>query len=218
MNKLRILVADDHGLVRRGIRTLFQSRPQWEVCGEAATGLEAVEKTSQLKPDVVVLDINMPGLPGPEAVRRLRQASPASEVVVLTMDESPQMMRRMFEEDIRAYVFKSDFDTDLLDAVESTAHHRRFFTSRVSEAMYEELVTGRAETLPDRLPPRRLTARQAQVVRLLAQGKSNKEVGVALGIGERTAETHRSHIMRKLGLRSFSELVRFALRERIVDE
>ena len=106
----------------------------------------------------------------------------------------------------------------IADAVESTAHHRRFFTSRVSEAMYEELVTGRAETLPDRLPPRRLTARQAQVVRLLAQGKSNKEVGVALGIGERTAETHRSHIMRKLGLRSFSELVRFALRERIVDE
>jgi DNA-binding NarL/FixJ family response regulator len=212
MKKLRILVADDHDVVRRGIQAIFQARSDWEICAEAVTGQEAVEKTSRLQPDVVILDLNMPGLPGAEIAREIRRRSPLSEIVVLTMDESPGTMAALFRQDVRGYVFKSDLDSDLVAAVEAAARHQRFFTSKVAQAMYQQLtkgpVTGKEERMRSRLTPR-----QEEIVGLLTDGKSNREVGMTLGISERTVEAHRAHIMARLGMKSFSELVRYAVRE-----
>jgi len=216
-HKLRILIADDHDLIRRGVRALLHASPGWEICGEATSADDAVDKAGRLHPDVVVLDVSMPGMPAPDAVHRIREVSPKSEVVVLTMDESPLTMVQMFREEVRGYVFKSDLDTDLVTAVAAAARQERFFTSRVSQKMYQEMVKGRARHAEDLLRASPLTARQLEMVRLLAQGNSNKEAAAALGIGERTAEAHRANIMRRLGLRSFSELVRYAIRERLIE-
>lgn len=213
MKKLRILVADDHDVVRRGIRALLQGRADWEICGEAVTAQEAVEKSGRLAPDVVVLDVNMPGLPGAEVAREIHRRSPSSEIVVLTMDESSGTMAAMFRQDVRGYVFKSDLDTDLLAAVDAAARHQRFFTSKVSQIMYQQITKAPAGGIRDQRSDSRLTSRQQEVVRLLTDGKSNREVGMTLGISERTVEAHRAHIMSKLGMKSFSELVRYALRE-----
>lgn len=213
MKKLRILVADDHDVVRRGIRALLQDRGDWEICGEAVTAQEAAEKSNRLAPDVVVLDVNMPGLPGAEIAREIRRRSPSSEIVVLTMDESPGTMAAMFRQDVRGYVFKSDLDTDLLAAIEAAARHQRFFTSKVSQMMYQQITKGSIGGIKEPWAGTKLTARQQEVVRLLTEGKSNREVGMTLGISERTVEAHRAHIMGRLGMKSFSELVRYALRE-----
>jgi DNA-binding NarL/FixJ family response regulator len=215
MKRLRILLADDHDVVRRGIRSLLQGRSDWEVCGEAVTGQEAVEKSGRLEPDVVVLDVNMPGLPGAEIAHQIRTRSPSSEIVVLTMDETPTTMSAMFRQDVRGYVFKSDLDTDLLMAVEAAGKHQRFFTSKVSQTMYQQITKGASHTGREERRIAGLTSRQVEIVGLLVEGKSNKEVGMTLGISERTVEAHRAHIMTKLRMKSFSELVRYALREGI---
>jgi DNA-binding NarL/FixJ family response regulator len=217
MRPLRILVADDHDLVRRGIRSLFQARPNWKIVGEAVTNPEAVEKAKRSGPDVILLDVNMPGLSPIEAVRRLRSASPSSAILILTMDESAQTMRLLLNEEIRGYVFKSDFDGDLVKAVEEVGERRRFFTSKACQTMYEAL-GGQSTRHPggDRAVSW-LTPRQHEVIRLVAAGKSNKEVAQALGIGTRTAEAHRAHVMAKLGFKTFSELVRYAVREHIIE-
>src|SRR6266567_3027596 len=149
-SKIRILVADDHDLVRRGLRALFDAQPRFEICGEAVTGVEAVEKSKRLAPDVVLLDVNMPELTAPDAVRGILQALPKTEVLVLTMDESPQTMRDILKAGARGYVFKSDFDTDLLGAVEALSEHRHFFTSRASAAMYRDYIEAQG---PDKTPP-----------------------------------------------------------------
>ena len=214
--KLRILVADDHDVVRRGIRALLQSRADWEICGEAVTGEETAEKCGRLTPDVVVLDVNMPGPSGSEVARDIRRRSPSTEVVVLTMDESPATMAAMFRQAVRGYVFKSDLDTDLLTAVDAAARHQRFFTSKVSQMMYQQITRGGVLRAGEDPGLSDLTVRQRDVVRLLVEGKSNREVGRVLGISERTVEAHRAHIMARLGLGSFSELVRYALREGVV--
>jgi DNA-binding NarL/FixJ family response regulator len=216
MKKLRILVADDHDVVRRGIRALLQGRAEWEICGEAVTAQEAVEKSVNLAPDVVVLDVNMPGLPGAEVAREIRRRSPSSEIVVLTMDESPSTMAAMFRQEVRGYVFKSDLDSDLLAAVDAAARHQRFFTSKVSQMMYQQITRGVSPDGPDDRGASKLTPRQREVVRLLVEGKNNRQVGIVLGISERTVEAHRAHIMARLGLSSFSDLVRYALREGVV--
>jgi DNA-binding NarL/FixJ family response regulator len=213
MKKLRILVADDHDVVRRGIRALLDGRADWEICGEAVTAQEAIEKSGSLVPDVVVLDVNMPGVPGAEVAREMRRRSPSSKIVVLTMDESASTMAAMFRQDVRGYVFKSDLDTDLLAAVESAAKQQRFFTSKVSQMMYQHITKGPIGGTKEARNSSGLTGRQQEVVRLLAEGKSNREVGMTLGISERTVEAHRAHIMARLGMKSFSELVRYALRE-----
>lgn len=209
--KVRILVADDHDVVRLGIRALLERRPEWEVCGEAVTGPDAVEKTKRLKPDVVVLDANMPELPGADVARQIQAAVPGCEVVILTVDESPELMRDLLQAGARSYVFKSDLSTDLASAVEASSQHGNFFTSKVAQMMYQDYVR-RKPSASGGGTPRPLTSRQREVVRLLAEGKSNKEVASILGISVKTAETHRAKIMRNLQLRSFSELVRYAVR------
>ncbi|MGH9401533.1 MAG: response regulator [Terriglobia bacterium] len=216
METVRILIADDHDLVRRGIRALLQDHPTWEVCGEAATGRDAIDKAKRLKPDIVVLDANMPEVKGVEAAREILKQVPGVEVLILTMDESPQLMRDLLEAGVRGYVFKSDFDRDLVDAITSLSQRHPYFTSRVSQMMLEDYQKGKIRSRR-KTPPDSLTPRQCEVIRLLASGKTNKEVAAALGISVKTAETHRAVIMRKLSFHSFSELVRYAVSHNLTE-
>ena len=217
MRQVRILVADDHSIVRRGVRALLETHAGWKVCGEAATGAEAVKQAKKLRPDVAVIDITMPDLNGFEAARQIRTVAPQTEVLVLTVHESEQALREVLDAGALGYVSKSDLDLNLSAAIESLLRHKPFFSSSVSEMMLKRYLK---QDVPSKLPgtgPATLTPRQREIVRLLAEGKTNKEVALALGISVKTAETHRNNIMRKLQLRSFSHLVRYAVRHNLVE-
>ena len=214
---MRILVADDHDIIRRGLKALLTSRPGWEVCAEAKTGREAVTLAEQLKPDVVVMDISMPDLNGLEAARKIRKSVPKTEILILTLHFSDQLVREIVEAGVRAYIMKSDADRDLVAAVEALGNHRPFFTPRAADMLLDGFVRPHAAPDPEALVRNRLTAREREIVQLLAEGKSSKEVAVSLGISVKTAETHRANIMRKLELHSVSELVRYAVRNQIIE-
>src|SRR5580692_11034579 len=217
MKTLRILIADDHDLMRRGVKALLQSRAGWEVCGEAHTGREAVSKAEELKPDVVILDISMPDLNGVDAAKRIRKASPDTEVLILSVHYSDQLIRDILEAGVRGYIVKSDSDRDLVIAVETLANHKPFFTPRATEVMLTNFNEGKTKAdLPETMRDR-LTSREREIVQLLAEGKSSKEVASSLNISVKTAETHRANIMRKLQLHTVSELVRYAVRNQIVE-
>ena len=212
MSALRILVADDHEIVRRGVRVLLEARPGWRICDEAVEGRAAVEKAGRLKPDVVILDIGMPVLNGLEAARQIRKNSPRSEVLILTMHESEQVVREVLTAGARGYVLKSDAGRDLVSAVEALSRHETFFTSSVAEYVLQSFLDAR-EGQQDSSA---VTPREREVIQLLAEGRGNKEVAATLGISVRTAETHRTNIMRKLECHSFSDLVRYAIRNNII--
>jgi DNA-binding NarL/FixJ family response regulator len=214
---LRILVCDDHDIIRRGLKQLLTAHAGWEVCGEAKTGREAVTMAEQLKPDIVVMDLSMPDLNGLEAARRVRKALPRTEILILTLHFSDQLVRDIVEAGVRAYIMKSDADKDLVSAVEALSNHRSFFTSRAADMLLDGFRRPNAAPDPDTLLRSRLTSREREIVQLLAEGKSSKEVAVALGISVKTAETHRANIMRKLELHSVSELVRYAVRNQIIE-
>ena len=217
MKTLRILIADDHDLMRRGVKALLQSRAGWEVCGEAHTGREAVSKAEELKPDVVILDISMPDLNGVDAAKRIRKASPDTEVLILSVHYSDQLIRDILEAGVRGYIVKSDSDRDLVIAVETLANHKPFFTPRATEVMLTNFDEGKTKAdLPETMRDR-LTSREREIVQLLAEGKSSKEVASSLNISVKTAETHRANIMRKLQLHTVSELVRYAVRNQIIE-
>ncbi|MBI4454998.1 MAG: response regulator transcription factor [Acidobacteria bacterium] len=217
MPKMRILIADDHEVVRRGFRSLLETRPEWEVCAEAVTGREAVEKATQHNPDVVVMDISMPELNGLEATRQIVKALPKVEVLILTMHDSEELVREVLDAGARGYVLKSDAGRDLVAAVDAVRRHKPFFTSRVSEIVLDGYLKRNSHTGKEGIRLSRLTPREREIVQLLAEGKSNKEVAVALNISVKTAETHRANVMNKLGLHSVTELVRYAVRNKIVE-
>ena len=211
METLRILIADDHGLVRRGARELLNSRRGWRVVGEAANGREALEKAIELKPDVAVIDISMPDLDGVEVARQIREAVPDTKVLVLTMHESEQMVRRALDAGARGYLLKSDLTDSIIKAVKAVAHGKRFLAPKVSEIVLEGfLMEGGHHQQGDRAGTR-LTPREIEIIRLLTEGKVNKEIAELLGISVRTVETHRSKIALKLGLHSRSELIDYAV-------
>ena len=217
MKTLRILIADDHDLMRRGVKSLLQAHPGWEVCGEAHTGREAVAKTEELKPDVIIMDISMPELNGVEAARRIRKVSPASEVLILSVHYSDQLIREILDAGVRGYMVKSDSDRELVVAVETLASHKPFFTPRATEVILNNFSSAASHTEPLELVGDRLTSREREIVQLLAEGKSSKEVASSLCISVKTAETHRANIMRKLQLHTVSELVRYAVRSQIIE-
>jgi DNA-binding NarL/FixJ family response regulator len=210
----RILVVDDHAIVRRGVRALLDTQSGWEVCGEATTGREAVELASRLRPDVVVMDLSLPELNGLEATRQIMKQLPATEVLVLTMHHSEELARDVLHAGARGYLLKSDADQNLIAAVESLRQHKPFLTSKVTEFMLDGYVRG--ETREDGAPKVAPTPREREIIQLLAEGNSNKETAWALGISSKTIEAHRANIMRKLRLRSVSDLVRYAIRNKIV--
>src|SRR5580698_6055447 len=214
--RLRILVADDHELVRRGIHGLLRARRGWTVVGEAMNGLEAVEKANRLKPDVAILDISMPDLGGLQATRRIRESVPTTQVVILTMHESDQMVRRVLDVGALGYVLKSDLAANLVKAVKAVSAGKLFLTPKVSEIVVKGfLKSGKQADLPERSEPRP-TPRQTEIIRLLAEGKANKVIAADLGISIRTVETHRAKIMQKFGLHSLAELLHYAIRQGIV--
>jgi DNA-binding NarL/FixJ family response regulator len=206
-------VADDHALVRRGIKSLIESRPGWQVCDEARSGREAVAKAEERKPDIVVLDISMPELNGLEAARRIRKLSPDSEILILSVHYSDQLIREILDAGVRGFVVKSDSDHDLIIALETLANHKPFFTSKATEAILMNF--RRPAGFP--VPGEMLTSREREIVQLVSEGKSNKEVSSLLGISIKTVDTHRANIMRKLDIHSASELVRYAVRNEIVE-
>jgi DNA-binding NarL/FixJ family response regulator len=213
---LRILVADDHDVMRIGIRELLGTRLDWEVCGEARNGREAVAKTQELKPDIVILDVNMPELSGIEAAKRIRKSLATTEVLILSFDYSDHLIREIVGAGARGFVVKTDSERDLLAAVEALANHRTFFTSRVADAFPGRITVGGRQGELLGLDRDRLTPREREIVQLLAEGKSSKEVAEFLTISVKTADTHRANIMRKLDLHSVTELVRYAVRNQIV--
>lgn len=212
---VRIVVADDHELVRRGIRDLLQIQRCWKVVGEAAGGREAVEKVKKLRPDIAILDITMPEMDGLETTRQIREVVPETRVLILTMHESDQMVRRVFEAGAQGYVLKSDMAIQLVQAVKDLASGKVCVTPRVSEIVLEGLLKPQANPAVEHAQGEP-TTREREIIRLLAAGKGNKEIAAELGIAVRTVETHRSRIMMKMGCHSLSELIRFAIRDKIV--
>jgi len=206
---LRIFVADDHEVVRRGICALLTAHHGWEICGEAADGREAVEKVNHLQPDIVILDIGMPALNGLEAARQILHN-------ILSSTDSEQVIQEALRAGAKAYILKSDGAKDLIVAIEALQQNRTYFNSRIGQIVLNgflntgKMPSQRTFILPD------LTAREREIVQLLAEGKSTKEVAVTLGVSVKTAETHRSNLMRKLGLHCLSELVLYAVRNNIV--
>jgi DNA-binding NarL/FixJ family response regulator len=213
---LRILIADDHEVVRHGLRSLLQGHPGWEICAEALDGRDAVDKAAQLKPDLVILDIGMPNLNGLDAARQILRADPQMTVLILTIDESEQVMREVLNTGARGFLLKSDAARDLVAAVEALQHHRTFFTSKVGEIILNGYLNGKSPATPPPPARDRLTPREREVVQLLVEGKTTKEVAAVLGMSVKTAETHRSNIMRKLNFHSVSQLVLYAVRNNII--
>jgi DNA-binding NarL/FixJ family response regulator len=214
--KLRILIADDHEIIRRGLKALLSSRPGWVICAEAATGREAICKAEEHRPDIVVMDISMPVLNGLEATRKIRKMLPKTQVVMLSLHYSDQLVREVLDSGARSYVLKSDASRDLFLAVEALANDRTFFTSGAAQVLVDGFCNPSPATQPG-LMRKALSAREREIVQLLAEGKSSKEVAVVLGISVKTAETHRANIMRKLEMHSVSELVRYAVKNCMIE-
>lgn len=213
---LSILIADDHDVVRRGLKSILQAHPGWEVCAEASNGREAVALAKKLKPQVVVLDVTMPELGGLEATRQILGILPRTEILVLTMHESEELVGEVLEAGARGYVLKTDTGRDLLTAVEAVSEHKPFFTTKIGEMVLHGYLERKRQPVVPGNQPGLLTAREREVVHLLAEGKSNKQVAKTLGIATKTAEAHRINIMRKLNLHSIAEVVRYAVRNKML--
>jgi DNA-binding NarL/FixJ family response regulator len=198
---LRILVADDHPVVRQGICSLLKAHPGWEISGEALDGRQAVQMTRDLRPDIVILDLAMPTLNGLDATRQILDENPDQKVLILTMSDSEQLIREVLGAGARGFVLKSDAAKDLVAAVQALERHRTFFTSRVQDILDSYFAPSN---------------REREVLQLIAEGKTTKEVAVILGCSVKTAETHRSNFMRKLHLHSVSEVVLYAIRNQII--
>lgn len=215
MKSLRILVADDHDLMRRGLKTFLETQPGWQVCAEASKGPEAVSKAEQYRPDVVVIDICMPELNGIEATRQIRKVSPRTEVLILSVHQSEHLIREALGAGARGFVVKSDADVEIVSAIEALASHRPFFTSCATEMLLAGYTQDKGSNSP--LPAKPLTSRERQIVQLLAEGRTSKEIATVLNISAKTAETHRANIMRKLEFHSVGDIVRYAVRNQIID-
>ncbi len=213
---MQILIADDHELVRNGLRTVLEKQPGWKVCGEAVNGRQAVELAKELGPDVIVLDITMPELNGLEATRQICKALPKAEVLILTMHESEQLVSEVLTAGARGYILKADTSRLLVSAIESLSRHHPFFTGKVSEVVLGGYLKPGVSTKGADKVFAVLTAREREIVQLLAEGKSNKEVAVALGVSVKTVDAHRANVMHKLDLHSVTDLVRYAVRNQII--
>lgn len=213
---IRILLADDHDVLRRGLRDLIEERPDWEVCAEVENGRQAVEAAMEKKPDIAILDISMPELNGLEATRQIRKALPRTEVLVFTMHEDEQLMRDVLAAGAKGYLLKTDASRYIVAAIDALSHHKPFFTSHLSEAMLDAFL--QHATRPETAATSgSITAREREIIQLLAEGKSNKKISAILGISIKTVETHRASIMRKIGATSVVDVVRYAVKNRIVE-
>jgi DNA-binding NarL/FixJ family response regulator len=215
MSAFRILVADDHPIFRLGLCSLIGSRKGWEVCGEASDGRDAVEKCAQLKPDLVILDICMPQLNGVDAARQILKDNPAQRILVLTDVDSDKIVRDCLQAGVRGWVLKSDTSSDLTAAVEALQRHNCVFSVRVSDLLVG-IQSKKSPTDPPVAKVPQLSPREREVLQLLAEGRTSRDVAVILNIALKTAETHRSNLMLKLGIHSIAKLVLYAVRNEII--
>ncbi len=213
MPESSILIADDHELMRRGLASALAENPKWKLVGQANNGREAIELARKLQPRLVILDVSMPELNGLEATRQILEDSPETRVLILTMHDSEQVVRDVLDAGAQGYLLKSDAGRDLIQAVEALLKDRPYFTSKVARMVLEGYLRP-AEREAEASP---LSAREREIVQLLAEGHSNKEVADELGISVKTAETHRTNIMRKMQFRSITDLVRYAIRNKIIE-
>jgi DNA-binding NarL/FixJ family response regulator len=217
MMGVRLLLADDHEIVRRGLRALLEAEPGWEVVAEAVDGRDAIEKTKQMKPDVAILDIGMPSLNGLEAARQIVTSGLQTKVLILTVHDADPVIQQVLEAGARGYLLKSDAARDLVTAVDALRRNKTFFTPKVAQMVLEGYLGKDTRDASEEGGCFRLTGRQREIVQLLAEGKSSKEIACALGLSVKTAETHRANIMRRLDCHSVTALVRYAIRNHIID-
>jgi len=215
MSVFRIVVADDHPIFRFGLCSLLRSHERWEVCGEAADGRDAVEKCKQLRPDLLILDICLPKLNGVDAARQIMKNNPSQRILVLTNVDSEQVVRDCLEAGVRGWVFKSDGIDDLTTAVEALQRDKCMFSSRVSDLIMDGYLQ-RHGSGPAVAKVAKLSPREREIVQLVGEGKTTKEVAMLLNVTGKTVDTHRSNIMYKLKIHSIAELVLYAVRNEIV--
>ena len=215
MKPIRILLADDHNVIRRGLRLLLESQPGFSVVGEAADGRQAVEQAEALKPDVVVLDIAMPNLSGTEAAQRIVESMPGTAIVILSMHSDEGYVLRALKAGAKAYLVKDSAETDLIDAIKAVSQGKAFFSPEVSKMLVEDYVREiRARGVNDSYEL--LTAREREVLHLLSEGKSNKDIAALLKLSLFTVETHRRNLQEKLNLHSLAELILYAVRKGLI--
>ena len=207
----RILIADDHPVVRSGLRKVLEAEPRCEVIAEASDGKEAIAKALETKPDIALVDYSLPLVNGVEVTRQIRQRLPKTEVLIFTMHDNDGLLRNLLNAGARGYVLKSDARQHLVGAIEALASHKPYFTTKVSETLLNSYLA------KDKLAGSPITNRERGVVQLIAEGHTNKGIAIQLGISLKTVETHRAAIMRKLDLSSSAALVRYAIRNRIVE-
>lgn len=217
MGILRILIADDHVVVRQGVRNIIESQSGWKVVAEAQNGLDAVRQARETRPDIALLDYSMPQMNGLEATEEILKVLPGTQVLILTMHDSDQLVREVLAAGARGYVLKADAGDDIVNAIQALSEHRPFFTAKVTEMLLDRYrrkssPAAGAVTFADELTPR-----ERQVLKMLAEGKSSKEIAVALDISTYTADSHRARIMRKLKLHTLAELVRYAIRNEMIE-
>jgi DNA-binding NarL/FixJ family response regulator len=216
MKTFRILIADDHEVVRHGLRALLQGHEGWEVCAEAVDGRDAVEKALELKPDLAILDVAMPRLTGLDATREILRQEPQILVLILTIDESEHLFREVVKAGAKGFLVKSDAARDLITAIEALKRGQPFYSSKIWDRPFEGRVEGRFQSGTPDVGRSRLTPRESEIVQHLAEGKTSKEISALLGISVKTTETHRSNIMRKLNFHSVSQLVMYAIRNNLL--
>lgn len=208
----RILIADDHHVVRSGLRTVLDAHPGFEVVGEAANGMEAVSAAMATKPDVVVLDYAMPVRNGVEATREIRARLPRTEVLIFTMHDSQEVIEDILAAGARGYLLKADANDHLIAAVQALGRHEAYISGKLSAGFLDTLLAKRKHARKDALTPR-----ERSVVQLIAEGNTNKAICTKLGVGLKTIETHRAAAMRKLGLHTTADIVRYAVKNRMVE-
>lgn len=211
-NALRILIADDHELVRHGIKSILRERKGWRIVGEAKDGEQAALLVQKLRPHVLIMDITMPNLDGLEAARQILRSVPATKILILTMHETSQMVRRILGAGALGYVLKSDLAEQLVKAVTDVSQGKLFLTEKVADIVLRGFINAENQFIGATGRDISTTPREMEIIRLLAEGKSNKEIGSLLGITVRTVETYRAKkIMVKLGVHSIAELIHYAL-------
>lgn len=207
----RILIADDHEVVRSGLRAIIESRPDWTVSGEAVNGKDALAQTLETKPDVAIFDYSMPFMTGAEVSRRIKSSHLRTEVLILTMHESEALLAEVLMAGVRGFLLKSDARGHLIAAIEALLEHRPYFTSLVLEKLLQDYQLSKRDK-----PAIELSSREQNVVQLVAEGHTNRSIGAVLELSVKTVETHRASAMRKLGVSSTAELVRYAIRTKLI--
>src|SRR6266404_7633382 len=211
-NKTTVLIADDHEIVREGTRALILREANFEVCGMARDGREAVEMATKLQPDIIVLDVTMPELDGVEVVRQVRRHSRNTRILIFSGLQSETTIAELFRAGVKSYIRKGDPAENLVTALHSLAQDKPFFTPGVSDLLFARFLHDDSTTTEAAAAEETLSSREREILRLVAQGGSNKSVAAELGVSTRTVETHRAAIMRKLHASSTAELVRYAIR------